>query len=50
MEEEGEFCLKIADSVGLGFTLPAEKKTETCEVAPNVAPIAPKIAVQEETV
>ena len=50
VEEEAEFCLKIADSVGLGFTLPPEKKIQTCEVAPIVEPIAPKIAVQEETV
>jgi hypothetical protein len=51
VEEEAGLCYKVADSVGLGFTVPAEKKIETCDVAPialtggvffasDVAPIA----------
>ena len=34
VEEEAGLCYKVADSVGLGFTVPAEKKIETCDVAP----------------
>jgi len=45
MEEETEFCLKVAESVGLGFELPEEKTTEMAEVAP----IAPKTVEQGHT-
>ena len=34
MEEEAVLSHKVADSVGHGFTLPAEKKIETSDVAP----------------
>ena len=42
MEEEADFCLKVAESVGLGFALPEGKTDGTLEVAP----IAPKITAQ----
>jgi len=45
MEEEAEFCLKVSESVGLGFELPEEKPTEAAEVAP----IAPKTVEQGHT-
>lgn len=47
MEEEAEFCLKVADSVGLGFVLPEKKRAEDAELHPMHA-IAPKIAAQAQ--
>jgi integrase len=45
MEEDTEFCQTVAESVGLGFELPQEKTN----ITRNVAPIAPKTALQEQT-
>jgi hypothetical protein len=42
MEEEAEFCLEVAERVGLGFTLSSEKAVETGDPAP----IAPKTVLQ----
>jgi hypothetical protein len=40
VEEEAGLCYKVADSAGLGFTVPAEKKIETCDVAPIALKVA----------
>jgi len=45
MEEEAEFCLQVAEGVGLGFIFPAEKYVEK----PDLAPIAPKTELQAST-
>jgi hypothetical protein len=41
--EEAEFCLEVAERVGLGFTLSSEKAVETGDPAP----IAPKTTLKE---
>ena len=42
MEEEAEFCKQVADSVGLGFQLPATESVTSSDVAP----IAPKTVLE----
>lgn len=45
IEEEADFCLKVAESVGLGFAIPEGKPAKV----PEVVPIVPKIAARTHT-